>query len=426
MKTKSLLYVITCLLLISCGEDRRPEYAARKAADIWIEETMRQNYYWCDEIKTPNKGFNYFTEASAFYKSLLSSKDRNYSTIVVNKKEATRSLSELERSYGFEYEMSTNPKDRSSVARILYIMKNSPAANAGLKRGDIILKVNGERITSSNQEKLLDGSPKELNIGFFDKKVDSIVPYKEAINIEAARTVIDAPIHYSQVFDINGSKVGYLVYNRFDSDYNDQLLTLARDFKNKGINQFILDLRYNTGGDFDNARLLSSILAPSDKLGEPLGYKEFNNKTNPQKQEFMFISDITDANLNLKTLYILTTRKTSGESELVANCLSPYMDKIIIVGNTTAGKDVGSSESFHYSDDLVDLTLHPITYKIYNKDEADYSNGISPVSYNRIVESDSIKMALKPFGDPEELLLKVALGNIDGTYPPKETEKEKE
>ena len=164
---------------------------------------------------------------------------------------------------------------------------------------------------------------------------------RKTISIAASRAVEDTPFLKDSVYTINGKKIGYLVYNHFSSgptdnsnEYDNDLRSAFQYFASQQVNEFILDLRYNNGGLLSCAELLCTMLAPSSALGQELGYLEFNNRFNPQIVPFTLNSGLigNGANLNLNTLYVLTSSQTASASEMVINCLDPYMDVVIIGG----------------------------------------------------------------------------------------------
>ena len=166
------------------------------------------------------------------------------------------------------------------------------------------------------------------------------------------------------------------------------------------------------------------MLAPSAALGEELGFLEFNRRTKPQIQPFYLNPDLIQggANLNLSTLYVLTSSQTASASEMVINCLSPFMD-VVLIGGTTVGKNVGS---LTFANPELMITMSPIVCKIYNSEEkSNYEAGFKP-KYPEFTVSESSNMArFLPFGDPNEMMLGTALGVIDGSIKPAEKDKDK-
>lgn len=416
MKLRYFFYLLVCLFFSCRGEDRRLEYVEQTARDRWIYDKMQEVYYWYSEMPD-SKGLNYFQQPEAFLKSILSKSD-SYSFIEVGE---NKTLSVLENSYGFEYTKERiQNNDTAFRARILYVLPESPASKAGLNRGDWISKIDGKFITNKNDSLLRIGITQKFEISRYrsiqDAKgilKDTIVRYCDTI-INAPTQVINDPILYNSIIKTGKGDVGYLVCNYFSPEYDKALLdTLQKKFKDP--ENFILDLRYNTGGFLSSAVKLCTILAPSSVMGKKLGHMEFNDKFAPQVHDITLNADSIKgySNMKLKNLYILTTNKTAGAAELVAHCLSGLSTelKVIIIGSTTAHKNVGS---LAYPNEEENVILHPAVCKFYNSiGTATFDNGISPSTETNIDELVYWKHNL-PLGNPEEILLRAALRLIDG------------
>lgn len=426
MKAKNLLILLIIAVIFSihfssCGEDRRQEYAQQTRTDEWIDDTMRVYYYWYDEIPRSSK-LNYFAPPFEFFATLLSKKDGKnnvpYSTID-SLKSTTRSISDTENSYGFQFALARSANSSSEYyAQVLYVVPGSPAADINLKRGDWILKINDEAITSSNYTKLLSGSAQQLHIGYYDTENNMLVANTtNPVSIAASRTVDDNPVHYYNVLTKGERKVGYMVYNHFTAgatkgsqEYNAAMRTAFNYFAAQQVTDFVLDLRYNNGGLLSCAQLLCTLLAPSTSLGKELGYLQYNERFNPRTLSFTLDADLIQggSNLNLSTLYVLTSGQTASSSEVVINCLKPYMN-VVLIGQTTEGKNVGSVS---FSNQELQIEINPIVCQLFNsKGESSYVNGFTP-DYP-VSESSNLALFL-PFGDEKEALLSVALGLIEG------------
>ena len=191
-------------------------------------------------------------------------------------------------------------------------------------------------------------------------------------------------------------------------------MSWSKDFA--GVDEFILDLRYNNGGLISCAQLLATILAPSDALGRIFCIEKFNGKSWIQKKSNLYYNSNlvkNGINLNLKTIYVLVTGMTASASELVINGLKPYAN-VILIGTKTEGKNVGSITIEDES--KYDWYMQPIVCKLYNaEDKSDYEDGMT-VNYEldeaRLQNMDSFL----ELGDTNELLLNAALSIIDGNY----------
>ena len=151
-----------------------------------------------------------------------------------------------------------------------------------------------------------------------------------------------------------GKKVGYLHYTSFTLDSCEDLTVVFRQFKEAGIDDLVLDLRYNSGGYLIAEEVLASLLAPVSVVdaGRVLSQEIYGSgmpeegRSGPTlfKTGFMFRKDgalqvvsTAGANPDLPRLYVLVTENSASASESLVCGLRPYMD-VILVGGRTSGK----------------------------------------------------------------------------------------
>lgn len=425
MKARNLLIVLTGLLVMplyfgGCAVDRWEAYAGRTRTDRWIDDTMRVWYYWKQDIPHTND-LNYFSPPFEFFASVLSEQDgkdgQPFSTIDSLDAPATRGVPSTDYGYGFQYTTNhVEDNDTALYARLLYVSPDSPAGEAGLERGDWILEMDGEPITENNYSRLNGGEGITLTVGYYDAAQDTILAYAEPQTLAPARTFYDNPVHYRNVYVSGSKRVGYLVYNHFtggltesSTEYDDDLREAFSYFATEQVNEFVLDLRYNNGGQLSCASLLCAMLAPSSALGQTLAYLEFNESIG--EQEMVFDESLIQggANLNLSRLYVLTSTETASASEMLINCLKPYME-VVLVGGTTVGKNVASRA---FVNEELMLEMRPIVCKLYNADrESEYAEGFTA---DVSVDENGDMARFLPFGNPDELMLYTALNLINGT-----------
>ena len=428
----------------SCGVDRWPEYAHQTALDTWMLDIMQQNYLWYQDLPSYDD-VNLFLDPASFL-SKVKSKSDSYSFV--------DSVMETPLpTYGFDYSLVRSADiDTAYNALITYVIPGSPAEAAGLVRGDWIMKVDTSYISKKYETQLLQGTkardlvmgvwkevpvePEEGEVGEEETTVYKVVPNDKILKLPAARVVEDNPVHKTEILTVkeNNSdiKVGYLMYNSFTAGtkadpekYNDELRQISQEFKKAGVKYVILDLRYNAGGSLDCVQLLGTILTSNARLNEPMAYLEYNDKNRDKDATINFDPTIlgSGTNLNLPGLFVITSGTTAGAPEmLIGSLFLKDSYPVVSIGSATKGQNV-ATEQFVNEEFL--WSVNPVVCTVYNS-KHDENGSFVPNADLKISETtiDGITnySEFLPFGDPNERLLKVAIGVIEGTYPPKKEE----
>ena len=426
------LFLTTLFILASCGEDRSGEYYALIGENIWIEQIMKEHYLWYDSLSVI-KEEDYFTSPENFlqkivYDRALGGKGDNYSYLEM--KTASQDSRSLQRTstYGFDFELISDPTGKSShtFARILFVLPDSPASEAGLHRGDWISAVGKEAVTSSNYGYLMSGGETSFarESLIFDAEGEGQWIAVDTVKVGASRAVELNPFYLDTVYTVEGKKIAYMVYNEFstgpgnqasDTEYRDRMRQIFAGFKSQSPDAFILDLRYNPGGYLSCAGDLGSYLAPASALGKTFCTLLYNDITSPQEETVELNGKLAAENLNLNKLYVLTSSFTASASEAVINCLRPYtgQDNVIVIGETTVGKNVAMQP---YEDERYNFILWPVVAYVLNADrQADYADGITP---DFVLSERQLILPLLPLGDTDEYLLRNTIAYITtGSMP---------
>ena len=428
----------------SCGVDRWPEYAHQTALDTWMYDIMQQNYLWYQDLPSYDN-VNLFLDPASFL-SKVKSKSDSYSFV--------DSVMETPLpTYGFDYSLVRSADiDTAYNALITYVIPGSPAEAAGLVRGDWIMKVDTSYISKKYETQLLQGTkardlvmgvwkevpvePEEGEVGEEETTVYKVVPNDKTLKLPAARAVEDNPVHKTEILTVkeNNSdiKVGYLMYNSFTAGtkadpekYNDELRQISQEFKKAGVKYVILDLRYNAGGSLDCVQLLGTILTSNARLNGPMAYLEYNDKNRNKDATINFDPTIlgSGTNLDLPGLFVITSGTTAGAPEmLIGSLFLKDSYPVVSIGSATKGQNV-ATEQFVNEEFL--WSVNPVVCTVYNS-KHDENGSFVPNADLKISETtiDGITnySEFLPFGDPNERLLKVAIGVIEGTYPPKKEE----
>ncbi len=204
----------------------------------------------------------------------------------------------------------------------------------------------------------------------------------------------------SEIIEQGDKKVGYLYFTSFVDTAIPELDEAVAGFRSAGIDELVVDLRYNGGGRLSVARHLASLIAgEASKSRETAYYVKYNDDLSDENERKKL--DRVSHALTLDRVYFITTGRTLSASELVINSVRPYVDTYVI-GGTTGGKPVGM-RSF----DFCDKILYPITFRLVNVDgETDYFDGLAP----DCVADDDLRSQL---GDPGETSLSAVLELIE-------------
>lgn len=211
---------------------------------------------------------------------------------------------------------------RDGYVRVLRTLPDNPARKAGILAGDIIYKVNGEEVydlsTDEISKKVRGETGTEVTITVVrDGEEKSFTMKREAINNVSAYVEYD-------------DKTAIITVTRFDNDTGTMVQGFAKEFKDKGINKVILDLRNNGGGYVTAAQDLLSLWLDGEKYlvqkSKHMGNSE--SKTSSGKAVLK----------DMKTI-VLVNGSSASASEIVAGALQDY-DKATIVGEKTYGKGV--------------------------------------------------------------------------------------
>jgi hypothetical protein len=416
-----LLLMSLSVMLSSCGEDRWAGYAGVTAKDRWIYEVMQDNYLWYDELPS-EKNLNFFSAPSTFLSSIIyKASDNSYSF-------ADTVMTTPLPSYGMDYTLQRNAaSDTAYYALVSRVYPDSPASDAGLKRGDWIMYVDGTVITRKNETALLaSGDAVSLTIGSYVTDTDSLgvttssVRRSGTVSLAAARPVEDEVVGtYSVITTATGVKLGYLVYNRFEDGteaepekYNDELRNISRYFASQGVTHLAIDMRYNSGGSFLCSQLLASLVAPVDAVTSSATYAQmtYNDKRSADNSTLRYsTAKIGDgANLNIYQGFVITGSGTSASiCGTFLNCLSTF-GNWALVGSSVACWGA-ATERFISTE--TNWAVNPIVCTVSNSDGVTGAGGSFTPNVSLSETSDLSRYL--PLGNPEEALLHAVIQLID-------------
>ena len=331
---------------------------------------------------------------------------------------------------GFGPFLSSSLPDNPSLMGLAasYVRRGSPAEAAGLRRGDIIYKVNGTQLTTSNYRNYMTSlyqNPSGSYVFEFLRFEDNgkggyALNAYETESVTASPHIYDPVLHASVLSDPDdaSARIGYLVYESFDLNSQEFLEETIEEFAAEGITDLILDLRFNAGGAVAQSRWLSGCIA-----GEANGSKTFtkvvynDGATENWTFDYGYSNDTDNlgkpVDLGLDRLYVICSYNTASAAELVISSLKGIDFPIKLIGCRTEGKNVGMTVSettyggrrFQFS---------PVTFWVRNaKDWGDYPDGIEPDEYvnndNTLTSDDADNVFPYSFSDWGNMDYNIAL-----------------
>jgi len=286
--------------------------------------------------------------------------------------------------------LATDPND----LRVVYTFPDSPIGKAGVQRGWRIVKFNGIAAGPATNDALAAAMTNSAT-GTFEFLTNT--GETKTITLDKANYRQNAVLKRT-VLDVDGKKVGYLMFNSFNlSTSQSELNDAFAFFKQNNVVDLVVDLRYNGGGSVAVAERFANLVAPTKAADQLMYTDQHNELLKSWNRTRNFDATLPANNLNLNRIVFLTTRGSASASELLINVLRPHMD-VKIVGDDTYGKPVG-----YYGIPAMDRLVFAVAVKQTNKDGfGDYYDGLKADRK----QADDIT---RDFGDPQEASLKDAL-----------------
>jgi C-terminal processing protease CtpA/Prc len=433
----SLIFLVFSITLWGCKE--KIDEASPEKQFVW--NAMNYWYYWQTSVPELADDMAFFkneqdfqdylrdySDAEAVFEDLIY-QDDDFSFFIDDYEEFQDRQQGITKSFGFELGLSYIQNSNNLYGYVQYVVPNSPAERAGLERGDVFRSINGTDLNINNYQSA--PSPDVYELGLADYSEGEVTKNGNTITIEA-ETLTENPIFLSKIIEIGSSKIGYLMYNAFQTNSHEELNELFGYFNSEGIDELILDLRYNGGGAVATSRTLCSMISGLGDSDE-FGTYSFNSKRAPQNNATLNFyteipiydengnrtGEISKNNVSLDRLFVLADYKTASASESVINTLRAYME-VIVIGTQTVGKDDVSitlydTEAPYFSPENANpghkMAIQPIVAKLVNANKESENEGFIP---DFIVSERQFLNDLPPLGDENEPLLAKALEQISG------------
>ena len=203
--------------------------------------------------------------------------------------------------------------------------ENMPAAEAGLKKGDIILTIADTSMVGKDVAYVSDHLRGEPGTSFIIK-IKRPSTGKE-MKMKVTRRTIQMP--YLPYYGMLQNQIGYINYNSFTENSAKDVRRAFIDLKRQGAQKLIFDLRNNGGGSVQEAISIVNMFLPKDKL-----VLSMRGKLQRANNEYKTSVEPLDT---VMPIVVLVNENTASASEITSGSLQDY-DRAIILGTRTYGK----------------------------------------------------------------------------------------
>lgn len=370
----------------------------------WLRSWSNDTYLWYDEIVDVNPAsfFNpisYFDRLKTFAESSPGvPKDKFHFTY---DSAAWAALSQSGVSVGYGVTWATLAAVPQRDVAVAYSEPNTPAGNAGLAHGDRIIAIDGWDVVNDNSSAAVAA----INAGLFPESAGEVHEF-EVLDLETQTTrlvdltsgnVTSIPVQNATIVNSpGGATVGYLLFNDHLATAEQALIDAVDSFVATpgGIDDLVIDIRYNGGGYLVIASQLAYMIAGSAAtLGRNFEFTSFNDKyptTNPVTGgpivPLPFIGETVGLSapitnpptqlpaLDLSRVFVLTGGSTCSASEAIVNGLRGVGIEVIQIGETTCGKPYG-----FYPTDNCGTTYFTVQLRgVNDAGFGDYTDGFTP------------------------------------------------
>lgn len=378
------------LLLNSCGSGsssistiETEEFSL--AEKEFLHDLFLTEYLWYDQVAS-NIDYAQFTQPQEMINALRVDPYDQWSFTITQQAYEDQN-NQKTAGFGFGY---------TSDYHIFLVRINAPAYGL-LYRGDAILEINGEPVTNA----LISEASQKLNTAtLFTVLRDGTEQY-----VSVAPSEYTYNVSLGKIITQGTQKIGYLRYDSFTESSVAEFESIFTQFHNDGVDELVIDMRYNGGGSTLTASALLDNITNAFP-GERQMYLDWNVNYQHKNSSYTFEeSDMQDGNeLNMKRVFFLVTRGSASASEAVINALVPYLgvDNVVTIGDWTHGKPVGMSGRAYG-------TNYYFLVNFFVKNDAGETTSFNGILPTCTAEDDLTHL----MGDESELMLKTALYYIE-------------
>ena len=332
---------------------------------FWIRSFNDEWYLWYDEVEDVDPAS---VESKITYFHGLKTPELHASGTAKDQFRFTEPTERFEqRSAGTDVGYGMELARSGTSLYVLYTEPDSPAETAGLRRGAQI-----KSYTSGALSPTL-GASHTFTVRDRGASEDRTVTMKAA-------QVVKALVQNVGKITMDTATVGYMAFHGFQKPGEAQLAAAVKELQ--GVDDLVLDLRYNRGGRVDLAAELGYMIAGSSTVGQLFTRLDYNDK---QPDTDYHVASIANGQMSLASgtvlptlglgrVFVLSSASTCSASELIINGLRGLGVEVVLIGNITCGKPYG-----FWVPDNCGTTYYTIMFRAVNKaGVAGYHDGFVP------------------------------------------------
>lgn len=373
-----------------------------------LRSYMQDWYYFADKAPNPDPVSFGGNIIDYFYASLYTVNDRtvasdHWSYPVY----AQAYLDYFESGKVLGFGVSTTlPSDSAGGDLVIQTVEaGSPAARAGLQRGQHIVAINDIPVSQLDNDQYYQATQAAHQ--------GDIVTLKVLINGVATPVQLGAASYNVALVERTNvlaspsgrHRAGYIRLDGFVETAANDLGNALRSFNNDpSINSLIVDLRYNGGGDLDLSAWLVNLIVGDGHTGQLIGSLVYNNKHTDANYQYRFAAVPFRG---WQTVYVLTGQDTCSASEFLINALRPYVN-VVQIGGQTCGKPFGFN-GMQLDAPCDGVIFNAENFEAFNSaGKDDYYAGMTPAAGCEAADD----LLHRP-GNADETLTKMALNHLD-------------
>jgi C-terminal processing protease CtpA/Prc len=404
---KQVKWILGLVLVSFWACDPKEDPVPNPTADVVkdaIYKSMEEWYFWNNELPAAPDASSF--DSNEAYLDAITFKPLDRFSYLTTQEAFNNSFVGRNAGHGFGFAFDSEEK-----LYLSFVFSEAPAGKDGWQRGWEIIGINGKSIP---EYKTASGGY-DFKLGTSDPGISNTFTFKLPDGSTTTRTNVKAEyqsnsVLHQEILEVGAKKVGYWVYQSFKATAglsptsSNEVKSSMEFFQAGGINELIIDLRYNGGGSVAVAEQFMNNLIQASNSNKMM----YTNKLNSLKTSLQTTTNFNKiGTLDLSRIVFITSRGSASASELVINSLNPYMD-LILIGDNTFGKPVGSFPLSRYNRTLVEnnVELVPITFATANSQgKAEYFDGF-PADFS-VGDSPQFN-----WGDSRDLRLGAALQYI--------------